>query len=80
MHQDPVERSSDPTRDCPRLAVSVQESPGEVLVIGGLLQGLGALSVVVCAGDILKEVAIIFIEVAIHGCHQTFTIVWPQVK
>ena len=80
MHQDPVERSSDPTRDCPRLTVSVRESPEEVWVIGGLLQGLWALSVVVCAGDILKEVAIIFIEVAIHGCRQTSTIVWAQVK
>ena len=33
--------------------------------------GLGALSVAVCACDLLKEVAIIFI---------TSTIVWPQVK
>ena len=33
--------------------------------------GLGGLSVAVCAWDLLKEVAIIFI---------TFTIVWPQVK
>ena len=33
--------------------------------------GLGALSAAVCAGDLLKEVAIIFI---------TSTIVWPQVK
>ena len=33
--------------------------------------GLGALSVAVCAWDILKEVAVIF---------TTSTIVWPQVK
>ena len=33
--------------------------------------GSGALCAAVCALDLLKEVAIIFI---------TFTIVWPQVK
>ena len=33
--------------------------------------GPGALSVAMCVGDLLKEVAIIFI---------TSTIVWPQVK
>ena len=33
--------------------------------------GLGALSAAVPAGDLLKEVAIVFI---------TSTIVWPQVK
>ena len=46
VHQDPEERSSDPTRDRPRLArlsvrvrLSVQESMPEVWVGSGLLQG-----------------------------------------
>ena len=38
MHQDPGERSSDPTRDLLR---SVQESPAEAWVSGDLLQGWG---------------------------------------
>ena len=38
MHQDPGKRSSDPTRDLLR---SVQESPAEAWVSGGLLQGWG---------------------------------------
>ena len=71
MHQDPGERSSDTTRGWPRLAC---ECPG---VSGG---GMGwqwpatwsrALSVPVHAGDLLKDIAIIFI---------TSTIVWSQVK
>ena len=59
-HQDPGERSSDPTRDGLRLT---QECPG---VSGGSLgqqwpaTGLGAMSVAVCAWDLLKEVTIIF--------------------
>ena len=46
-HEDPGERSSDSTKDLPRLAhecpgvVSVQESPAEAWVNGGLLQGWG---------------------------------------
>ena len=40
--------------------MSVQESPAEAWVGGGLLQGLGALSVAVHAWDLLKEVTIIF--------------------
>ena len=44
----------------PDLPVSVQESPAEAWVGGGLLQGLGALSVAVHAWDLLKEVTIIF--------------------
>ena len=55
----------------PDLPVSVQESLAEVWVSGGLLQGLGALSIAVPAWDLLKEVPIIFM---------TSTIVWPQVK
>ena len=42
----------------PDLPVSVQESPAEAWVGGGLLQGLGALSVAVHAWDLLKEVTI----------------------
>ena len=69
-HQDPRERSSDPTRDWPRLAC---ECPG--VSSGGVrwwwpAAGLGALSVAVHAWDLLRKVTIIFI---------TSTIVWPQV-
>ena len=53
------------------MPVSVQESLAEVWVSGGLLQGLGALSIAVPAWDLLKEVPIIFI---------TSTTVWPQFK
>ena len=42
------------------LPLSVQESPVEAWVGGGLLQDLGALSVAVYAWDVLKEVTIIF--------------------
>ena len=71
VHQDPGERSSDPTRDGPRLA---RECPG--VSGGGVGQrrsaaGLGALSTAVPARDFLKEVTIIFI---------TSTIVWPQLN
>ena len=55
----------------PDVPVSVQESLAEVSAGGGLLQGLGALTVVVRAWDLLREVTITFI---------TFTIVWPQVN
>ena len=47
--------------------MSVQESPAEVWVGGGLLQGWRQSA----AWDLLKEVAILFI---------TSTRVWPQVK
>ena len=68
MHQDTGERSTDPTGDWPRLA---RECPG--VCSRGVGQrwpatGTGALNAAVCAQDILKEVAIIFI---------TSTIVWP---
>ena len=60
-HLDPGERSSDPTKDWPRLA---RECPG--VSGGGMGQwwpaaGSGALSVAVHAWDLLKEFTIIFI-------------------
>ena len=58
-----------PQETDPDLPVSVQESPAEVWVGDGLLQGPEHL--VVHAWDLLKEVVIIFI---------TSTIVWSQVK
>ena len=41
----------------PDLSVSVQESPVEAWVSGGLLQGLGALREAARPQDLLKEVA-----------------------
>ena len=67
LHQDPGERSSDPTRlvhECPEVSGTGMGWPWPAA-------GLGALSVAVCAWDLLKEVTIIFI---------TSTIVWSQVK
>ena len=58
-----------PQETDPGLPVSVQESPAEVWVGGGLLWGWGHW-VWYCM-DLLKKVNIIFI---------TSTIVWPQVK
>ena len=57
-----------PQKTDPDLPVSVQESLAEVWV-GSDLFRVGALSVAVCAWDLLKEVTIIFI---------TSTIVWSQ--
>ena len=45
-----------PQETGPDLPVSVQEAPAETWVGCDLLQGLGALSVPVCARDLLKEV------------------------
>ena len=59
-----------PQETDPDLPVSVQESLAEVWVSSDLFR-VGALSVAVCAWDLLKEVTIIFI---------TSTIVWPQVN
>ena len=58
-----------PQETDPDLPGSVQESPAEAWVGGGLLQL--PLSVAVHAWDLLKEVTIIFI---------TSTIVWPQIN
>ena len=60
-----------PQETDPDLPVSVQESPAEAWVSGGLLQGWGHLSGAVHAWDLLKEVRVIFI---------TSTIVLPQVN
>ena len=71
VHQNPEERSSDTTRDWPRLA---HQCPG--VSSGGVGQrgpdaGVWVLSAAGPAWDLLKEVTIIFI---------TSTIVWPQVN
>ena len=59
-----------PQETDPDLPVSVQESPAEVWVDSGLLQS-AALNTTVCAQELLKEVATVFI---------TPTIVCSQVK
>ena len=70
-HQDPGEMSSDPTGDWPRLARECPGVSGRGVCPQWDPAGSGALSAAVRAGDLLKEVTIIFI---------TATIVWPQVK
>ena len=62
-----------PQETDPDFPVSVQESLAEAWVSGDLLQGRGTecSSAAVCAGDLLKEITIIFI---------TSTIVWFQDK
>ena len=55
----------------PDSPMSVQESPAEAWVSGGLLQGLGALREAARPQDLLKEVAIICINA---------TVIWPQLK
>ena len=59
-----------PQETDPDLPVSVEESPVEAWIWGGLLQGRGT-ECSSASWDLLKEVAIIFI---------TSTVVWPQVK
>ena len=71
MHEDPGERSSDPTKDRPRLAHECPAVSGRGVGQQWPAAGLGALSVAVHSWDLLKEIAIIFI---------TSTIVWPQVN
>ena len=70
-HQDPGERSNDPTRDWPGCACECPGVSGRD--VGGQwpVAGSGALNTTVLAQDLLKEVAIIFIIP---------TIVWSQVK
>ena len=59
VHQDPGERSSDPTGDCPRHACGCPGVSGRG--VGQWVAGLGALSVAVHAWGLLREVSIIFI-------------------
>ena len=59
-----------PQETGPNLSVSVQESPVEAWVSGGLLKGQGTECSSVCM-DLLKEVTIVF---------STSTIVWPQIE
>ena len=61
VHQDPGERSSDPTRDCPRLARECPAVSSRGVGRWWPASGLGAVSVAVHAWDLWKEVAIIFI-------------------
>ena len=71
VHQDPGERSSDHTRDWPRLAHECSGVSGRGVGWWWPAAESGALSAAVHAWKLLKEVAIIFI---------TSTIVWLQVK
>ena len=52
--------------------MSVQESPAEAWVSGGLLQGQRQLSVTVHKQDLLKEVASVFIQ---FSSFQSFSLV-----
>ena len=61
-HQDPGGRSSDPTIDGPRLASKCPGVSGKDMGQWWPAARLGALSVAVHAWDLLKEVAIIFIN------------------
>ena len=71
VHQDPGERSSDPTRDCPGLACGCLGVSSRGVGQWWPATGLEALSVAVHTWDLLREVTIIFI---------TSTIVWSQVN
>ena len=64
VHQDPVERSSDPTRDWPRLSHECPGVLGRDVSEWGPAAGLGALSVAVLEWNLLKEATIIFISLA----------------
>ena len=61
IHQDPGERSSDPTRDWPRLACECLGVPGGDVGWQWPAAGTENLSVAVHAQDLLKEVTIFFI-------------------
>ena len=71
VHQDPGQRNSDPTGDCPGLACGCPGISGEGVGQGWPAAGLGAQTVAVHAWDLFREVNIIFI---------TSTIVWSQVN
>ena len=64
QNQDPGERSSDSTRDWPRLARECPGASGRVVKWWGPAAGLGALSVAVLEWNLLKEATIIFISLA----------------
>ena len=70
-HQDPGERSSDLTRDWPKLACECPGVSGRAVYKRWPAAGSGALSAAVRAWDLLKEVAFILIN---------STIVWSQIK
>ena len=70
-HQDPGEKSSDPTRGWPGPASEWSGVSGRGVGQAWPATGLGALSAVVHARGLLKEVDVIF---------STSTIVWPQVR
>ena len=71
VHQDPEERNSDPTGDCPGLACGCPGVSGKGVGWWWPAAGLGAWTVSVHAWDLLREITITFI---------TSTIVWSQVK
>ena len=71
VHQDPGQRNSDPTGDCPGLACGCPGISGKGVGQGWPAAGLGAQTVAVHAWDLFREVNIIFI---------TSTIVWAQVN
>ena len=71
VHQDPEERSNDPTRDLTQLACECPGVPGGGEGWWWPAEGSGALNTAVYAWDLLKEVTVIFIS---------STTVWPQVK
>ena len=58
-HQDPGESSSDPTRDWPRLSCECPEVSRRGMGQQWPAAGLEALSVAVCAWDLLRELAIL---------------------
>ena len=70
-HQDPGEKSSDPTRDWPRFAYECPGVSSKGVGRQWPAAGSGALNAAMHAWDLLKKVTIIFI---------TSTIVWSQIK
>ena len=71
MHQDPGQGAVTPQETDPDLPVSVQDSPEQVWIGGGLISRVRGNECAGHAWDLLKEVTIIFI---------TSSIVWSQVK
>ena len=64
-HQDPGERSSKPTRDRRRFAHECSGVSCRGVGQRWPAAGLGALTVAVCAWDLSKEVAIVFVNSSI---------------